>query len=317
MKIIKYSDIKNVNIDNLVLIEWIIEALKNKSNYLLEPKISLKQENGIFCNVMPSIININNNKYGGVKVVTRYPKRIPSLDSSILLFDANNGNDLALMDGTWITTMRTGAIAAYSIKLFAKTNFNTIAIMGLGNVARATLLMLLSIFPDRKLVIKLLKYKDEEISFIKRFDKYNNIEFKIIDKYRDFAKNSDVIISGITYADHDFFSNDDFDEGVLLVPIHTLGFTNCDLFFDKVYGDDYKHISSFKNFKNFNYFAEVSEVVNHKKPGRENNKEKIIVYNVGIAIHDVYFAAKLYELLCNKKELVEFDLGQPVDKFWV
>ena len=61
--------------------------------------------------ILPSI------NYGGVKLVTRYPKRNPSLDSEILLYDLKTGENVALMDGNWITTMRTGAVAAHSIRL--------------------------------------------------------------------------------------------------------------------------------------------------------------------------------------------------------
>ena len=89
---------------------------------------------------MPSLVKVDNKTYGGVKVVTRYPSRIPSLDSTILLFDADTGEKLAFMDGNWITAMRTGAVAAHSINLLEKKNIKEIGIMGLGNTARAELL---------------------------------------------------------------------------------------------------------------------------------------------------------------------------------
>ena len=47
-----------------------------------------------------------------VELVTRYPERIPALDSKMLLFDAESGETLAFVDGDWITAMRTGAVAA-------------------------------------------------------------------------------------------------------------------------------------------------------------------------------------------------------------
>jgi len=43
--------------------------------------------------------------------------------------------------------------------------------------------------------------------------------------------------------------------------LYTRGFTNCDLFFDKVYADDTGHVDHFKNFKKFRYYAEISELV--------------------------------------------------------
>ena len=105
---------------------------------------------------------------GGVKVVNRYPERKPSLDSKLLLLDMVSGDYLALMDANWITAMRTGAVAAHSIKLFAKNGFKTLAVLGLGNTARATMLCLAHAFPDREFKVKLLKGEEEYICCIKR-----------------------------------------------------------------------------------------------------------------------------------------------------
>lgn len=50
--------------------------------------------------------------------------------------------------------------------------------------------------------------------------------------------------------------------------------------------------SIFQNFKQFKSVCEVSEVVQGIKPGRESEKERILVYNVGLSIHDIAFAKK-------------------------
>ena len=81
-------------------------------------KISMKPKEDIFYNVMPSLLP--QFQSGGVKIVTRYPGRTPALDSQIILYDYETGKIKALMDGNYITTMRTGAVAAHSIKLFSK-----------------------------------------------------------------------------------------------------------------------------------------------------------------------------------------------------
>ena len=157
MKIITFQDIANLKISPLLCYDWVDAMIKNKRQALLPPKISMKPLDGVFCNVMPSIIpGLAGTNWGGVKIVTRYPKRVPSLESHILLMNADNGEFLALMDGTWITAMRTGAVAAHSIILFGKKNFSTMGIMGLGNVVRSTLLVLANKLPQRELNIKLL-----------------------------------------------------------------------------------------------------------------------------------------------------------------
>ncbi len=319
MKLITFEDIVNLNVSPKECYSWVADCLKKKNECILPPKISIKPTTGVFCNVMPSLVKVDNKTYGGVKVVTRYPSRIPSLDSTILLFDADTGEKLAFMDGNWITAMRTGAVAAHSINLLAKKNIKEIGIMGLGNTARAALLSFLeNLNNDNELNIKLLKYKKQEEQFANQFSKYKNVKFLYVDTAEKLVENSDVIISAATYLSDDVCKDNSlFKEGVLVVPIHTLGFTNCDLFFDKVFADDYGHVKNFKYFDKFKSFSEVSDVLNGVKVGRENDKERILVYNIGISIHDIYFAANIYKKMKDNKSLTDIDLKEPVEKFWI
>ena len=285
--------------------------IAKKRQAILPPKISISSRPGMFINTMPCILD---NQYAGVKVINRYPERKHSLDGELLLIDNMSGEFLALMDANWITAMRTGAVAAHSILLFAKKDFNNIGIIGLGNTARATLLILASVLQDKVVKIKLLKYKNQEQSFCGRFKGYDKFKFEFVDTYEEVVKGSDVIISCATYFENDICSDECFDEGVLVVPVHTRGFTNCDLFFDKVYADDYGHVCNFINFDKFKAFAEVSDVVNGLYEGRRNDKERIIVYNIGLSIHDVNFAGHIYELVSDAQDI---KMNVPEDKFWI
>ncbi len=313
MKIISFDDVKNLNIAPQTCYQWVSEMIADKGNALLPAKISMKPAEGIFCNVMPCILS----SCGGVKVVTRYPQRNPSLDSKLLLFNVENGEFLALMDANWITAMRTGAVAAHSILLLAKKSFSQIGILGLGNTARAALLVLAEMIPERELHIKLLKHKGQEELYAERFQSYRNLHFTYVDDAEALVKGSDVVISAATYLPNDLCEDRCFDEGVLVVPIHTLGFTNCDLFFDKIYADDYGHVHHFKNFDKFRYFAEVSDVVNGRAAGRENDRERILAYNIGVSMHDINFAAHIYGLLKDDPTLMNIDLHDPAEKFWI
>lgn len=316
MRVISHDEISNLKIAPSKCYQWVSEMIAQKSSAILPPKISMKPELNVFCNVMPCIVRSKIGNFGGVKVVTRYPERQPSLDSLLLLFNADNGEFLALMDANWITAMRTGAVAAHSIKLLAKNDFSTIGIIGLGNTARATIAVLTDIMPNKHLQFKLFKYKGQEQLFSERFSYNKNYEFVFVNSYEDVVRGSDVVISAATYLSDDICSDDCFEEGVLVVPIHTRGFTNCDLFFDKVFADDTEHVCNFKHFDRFKYFAEVSEVVNGNKAGRENDNERILAYNIGVATHDVYFAAHIYEML-KDEELEQVLLKSPSDKFWL
>lgn len=313
MKIITHQDIMNLGITPAEAYEWSEFVIKNKGEAILPPKISIKPDTmeGVFCNVMPCYFG----DFGGVKMVTRYPDRAPSLDSQLMLLDTKTGVTKALIDANFITALRTGAVCVHSLLQFAVKDFSTIGMMGLGNVARATAIILFDKVKDRKLTVKLLKFNDEHQLFADRFKDYDNVEFKFCDTAEEVVDGSDVVISAVTYAGQNLCEDKYFKPGVVVIPVHTLGFTNCDLFFDKVFADDYGHVKHFKYFDKFKSFAEVSDVVNGLKPGRENDEERILVYNIGIALHDIYYAGQIYGKMENSATVVEF--LPPTERFWL
>lgn len=313
MKIIDFNAINNLHISPAQCIEWAKHMLINKYECSLPPKISIKMDGDVFVNTMPSYIP-EVNRYG-VKIVSRYPQRLPALVSEILLYDATNGEILAFMDGRWITAMRTGAIAALSAQLFQRPEMNRYAFMGLGNTARATLICLAELFKHKDLDIKVLAYKEQEIDFINRFKNYTNLHFSICNNTKELINGSDVIISCITSATGQIADDQYFKPGVVVIPIHTRGFQNCDLFFDKIFADDTNHVKDFKYFSSFKKFDEVSNVLLKKAAGRESEQERILIYNIGISLHDIYFASKIYDIVAN--DLPQVILSTNKDKFWL
>ena len=92
---------------------------------------------------------------------------------------------------------------------------------------------------------------------------------------------------------------------------------NCDLFFDKVFADDRAHVEGFRYFDRFKSFAEVPDVLAGKCPGRTSDTERILAYNIGIALHDVYFASRIYDMVLARQLGAECSLHEPTDKFWI
>ncbi|MDL2297066.1 ornithine cyclodeaminase [Bacteroidales bacterium OttesenSCG-928-B11] len=313
MKIIDFEAIKNLEIKPSECVNWVIEAFKLKHQSILPPKISTKIKGNIFFNTMPCLIP-EINKFS-VKEVYRYPLNTPSLISEIMLYDTFHGKLLAVMDGTWITAMRTGAVAAVAISILKKEHAKNIGFIGLGNTARATLLCLLESNEESFFEISLLVYKDQHLSFIDRFKKYKNVRFTTFDTQEMLIRNSDVIVSCVTSSDQLMGEDEWYKEGVLVVPVHTRGFQNCDLFFDKVFVDDIDHVKNFKYFSSFKSVEELSNVILEKVAGRESEKERIIAYNIGIALHDTYFASQIYNRI--NTNLADFSLESPIAKFWI
>lgn len=217
----------------------------------------------------------------------------------MLIYEADTGILKAVMDAEYITTLRTGAVAAHSALLFGKKNFSTIGLVGLGNIMTVCFETLLAKMKaegqERKLTVRLYKHHGQEKRFAERFRDENNVNFVFCDTYDETFCSSDVIISAVTKATQNFAEDECFGEGVTVIPICTMGFQNCDLFFDKVFTDEIEQIRGFKFFDKFHSLTNVTDVLNATREGRTNDQERILVYNYGIAIHDLYFAMKLMD----------------------
>ena len=127
---------------------------------------------------------------------------------------------------------------------------------------------------------------------------------------------SDVIVSCITEAQGLLCEDVSlYKKGCLVVPVHTRGFQNCDLCFDKVYADDTAHVCGFKYFNKFKQFGEIQDVISGNTKGRESDDERILSYNIGLGLHDVLYATKIYHAL--KDDAEEIQLIRETNKFWI
>ena len=316
MKIITHDDIVNLGIDPSTCFEWVSYLLEHKDDVILPTKISLHLTEDTYYNIMPSVFF--SDGYAGVKVIMRHPDAQPALNSQIMLHDIRQNSLAAVLDASWLTSMRTGAVAAHTISHLAVSDFKTIGVMGLGNTGRAAMKVLLSQYPDRELDIKVLKYKDQHEQFVQLFqDDYPNAHFRFVDSQAEIVDGSDVVISAITFTGETIADDSLFKKGCLVVPIHLRGFMNCDLFFDKVYCDDIDHVRGFKYFDQFKSIAEVAEVVTGRKPGRTSDDERIIAYNVGLSMHDIFYAKKIYEMVKDNPSIPDFNITPPKTKFYI
>lgn len=296
MKIIKNTDVEQLNISPELCYQWVNEAFKMKYDCQLPAKMSVHPKGIDFYTTMPCLLPEKYDVFS-VKVVSRVKGRNPALKSDLLLFKTSTGELLSIMDCDWITSMRTGAVATLAINTLKQSNAKIFGLMGLGNIAHSTMKVLSQFINKETTIVKLLRYKQQAETFESDF-RYTGIRMNIVDTVEELIRDTDVVISCITETRELLCPNDAlFKEGVLVVPVHTRGFQNCDLFFDKVYADDTAHVQGFKYFNEFKSFGELSRVLLRQDGGRDNDNQRILSYNIGLGLHDAYFAYKIYQML--------------------
>ncbi|MDW7726902.1 MAG: alanine dehydrogenase [Candidatus Methanoperedens sp.] len=109
----------------------------------MPPKLYLyfKKHNGDL-RTMPAYLE--EQDITGVKIVNVHPgnpaKNLPTVMALVILNSTETGAPLAVMDGTYLTDMRTGAAGGVAVKYLARKNAKTVGLVGTGNQARTQLL---------------------------------------------------------------------------------------------------------------------------------------------------------------------------------
>ena len=75
-------------------------------------------------------------------------------------------------------------------------------------------------------------------------------------------------------------------------------------------------VKGFKYFSQFHDYNEIGEVLAARDPGRRSDEQRIIDYNYGLALHDVVFASKIYELV-KDMAIPSIDIIKETEKFWI
>lgn len=93
----------------------------------------------------------------GLKVVSvnegNAARGLPVVNAVVLVLDPDTGLPLALMDGTWLTALRTGAASGLATRLLAREDATVVALFGAGVQARTQLEAVRAVRPIREVRI--------------------------------------------------------------------------------------------------------------------------------------------------------------------
>jgi len=129
-------------VEELLDLDALLEALAgvhaelSAGNASLPPRVAAFTADGLL-GAMPGFVP---GAGLGAKLVSLYPRNkapLPTHQAAIALFDEGTGMLTALMDGTYITAMRTAAAAALAARLLARPDARVLAILGTGVQSRA------------------------------------------------------------------------------------------------------------------------------------------------------------------------------------
>ena len=266
------------------------------------PKPGVHPRNA-FIHAMPGYLP--RKKAAGLKWVSSFSSNvslaIPPVMGLFILNDVQTGQPLAVMDCRWITAMRTGAASAVAAKFLAAKDPAVVGIVGAGVQGRYNLLALAAALPSIE-TVRVFDINSLTIEgFVSALSTVLGLKIEIGKSAKEVIEGAQIVVTATGRLDKPIFKENWVSEGALILPVHHRGWENQTLHkVDKFVTDDWRQLNqAHRDVGGFdgplpNLHVELGEIIAGKKPGRRNEKERIIDFNYGLAIEDVAMAMEIY-----------------------
>jgi len=248
--------------------------------------------------------------YFAAKVNANFPSNaaagLPTIQGTILLFDASNGVPLAGIDSMSVTALRTAAASAIAAKYLARRESACLLVCGCGAQAAAQLRALLCVRePSRVLAHDIDARKAER--FASAMQRETGMTLRATNDLRAAAGEADLIVTCTTARRH-FIEHDMVRPGTFIAAVGAdnddkqeidpvlLGHANVvtDLTAQAARIGDLHHAIEAGAMRIEDVHAELGEVVAAMKPGRTNDGEVTIFDSTGTGLQDVAAAVAVY-----------------------
>ncbi len=257
----------------------------------------------------------------GVKLVSVFPenrdKGLESVPSLMMLVDDETGYPLAMMDGGYLTQLRTGAVSGAASELLSRKDSKVFTLIGTGGQAALQLEAILAVRNIEKAYIFDINPENAK-TFIDKMNidlsKKYKTKLEVCENLEDAISKSDIITS-VTTAKNKTFSASWVKEGTHIngVGSYTPDMAEIDgdliLKADKVYCDtkdalvesgDFIQLIDKGLFKEDDITGELGELIVGKTKSREKDSEITFFETTGNAVLDIVVARKIYELALEK-----------------
>jgi len=246
-----------------------------------------------------------------VKIITQKKdgnlEGIPSILGVVLLMDLKTGAILSMMDGAYITALRTGAAGGIATKLLAREEAETVAVFGCGAQGKTQLEATCAIRPIKQALLYDLNL-DAANKVKTEMERKLNISIRV-EKNLEHLKQADIICTA-TNSEEPLFSLKDISKRVHINAIGSYKpnmqeidpsiIKSGKLYVDsresvlKESGDLIKPISE-KFFTDSVIEAEIGELINKQNIGLHTDNEITIFKSVGLGVQDLFIANAIFE----------------------
>jgi len=299
----------------LAAVEGCLKA-QGEGETVIEPRVHLVPESsakGHF-NVLRGVVKPLG--VAGVKVVgdfvDNYRHGLPSELAILSLMDPRTGVPLAIVDATAITDMRTGAVTAIGAKHLARRSSRVLGHIGARGTAYWNVRLLDHLFGFEEIRVH-SRRAESRAAFAARLAQDLGKPVRAVDSWEACVRDADIVVEASRLpAPEPLLKTEWIRRGGLVVPYGTMSAVELSLtdIMDKMVVDDWgqcrkglpfgalrQHVDSDRLHEG-NLHAELGAIVAGRKPGRESDRETILLWHRGLSITDIALGHALLAKAC-------------------
>jgi ornithine cyclodeaminase len=259
----------------------------------------------------------------GAKIVSVYPRNLERgqhlIHAVVILVDAETGQPVALIDGTYLTALRTGAASGVATELLARRDARVVAVFGAGTQARTQLEAICTVRPIEKVWVYDI-VRERAISYVEDMKARNAplpSDISAADSPAQAVRHADVICTATTST------TPVFDDADLQPGVHVNGIGSYTPEMQEIPAETVIRARIVVDSRSAvleeagdliipmqegllagdPIYGEIGEVAAGRIPGRESDEEVTVFKSVGVAVQDVAVAKLVL------RRAVELDIG--------
>jgi len=282
------------------------EVILSKKTGVNMELMGMRRDSGL--TAMSAFIKEKNTvglKWIGLNFDNPVKNNLPSHTALIILNDPKTMAPIAIMEGGWITAMRTGAASAVGAKYLARKDSQVVGILGAGYQSRFQIRALNEIMKMETILITDL-VRDRCAKIAKEMKDELNLTVTPVDSPKQIAEQCDIIVT-LTSADAPLIRHKWLRKGSLLCAL--TDHSNFDfevtknankIIVDNMYST--MHLGELSKWvdqgliSEKDLYAEIGEIVLGKKKGRETDDELILYVPIGMGSLDIATAIEVFRL---------------------
>ena len=307
IRFLSKADLDSLGFGMSEIVDILEEAFRAKAagKVMMPPKIFFHRHGPRFYSSMVSASP--EFGYAGCKWQSGDPDNpnvgLPYIQGLYILTEDSTGRMRAIMDSEWITGQRTAAASALVIRHLAKDGDRTLGILGCGLQGRKHLEAIHAARPQFDACVCYDLFPERQERFVAEMTGRFGFDSVVgMNGPEEVARNCDVLVTGgpIQHERRPVIRPEWIGAGMLVVTIDYDSYVTDEMIqaMDLVLTDDRGQIEDAR--RNEGKFpgvtrldSTVAELVTHGKGARTSDAQRILVFNLGIALEDLATAIEI------------------------